>query len=108
MVSPGKSRDGTVMSDRTREASDASEYPQTWMDSIDEVLDEAMARDEGLELTAEDLRVEVPLRFGEDAPRAEWEFDGGVRIDVEGERGPLAEWVRLWGSQLPERQTQDD
>lgn len=96
------------MSDRTREASESSEYPQTWMDSIDEVLDEAMTRDEGLELTAEALRVEVPLHFGEDATRAEWKFDGSVRIDVEGERGPLAEWVRLWGSQLPERRGRDD
>jgi hypothetical protein len=96
------------MSDRTREAPESSEYPQTWMDSIDEVLDEAMTRDEGLELTAEDLRVEVPLQFGADATRAEWEFDGSVRIDVEGERGPLAEWVRLWGSQLPERRQRDD
>ncbi|MFB6206084.1 MAG: hypothetical protein ABEJ05_06115 [Haloglomus sp.] len=96
------------MSDRSRGASDDTEYPQTWMDSIDEVLDEAVTRDEGLELTAEDLRVEVPLRFGEDASRAEWGFDGSVRIDVEGERGPLAEWLRLWESQLPRRERTDD
>jgi hypothetical protein len=91
------------MSDRPREAPATSTDPQTWMDSIDEMLDEAVSRDEGLELTAEDLRVHIPLRFGEDAPRAEWGFDGNVRIEVEGERGPLAEWVQLWESQLPDR-----
>ena len=84
-----------------REAPDDGPYPRTWMDSLDEVLDEAVTRDEGVEFTAEGLRVQVPSRFGEDAPRAEWGFDGSVRIDVEGERGPLAEWVRLWGAQLP-------
>ena len=104
------------MTDRTRQAPEGSEsssasdadYPQTWMDGIDEVLDEAMTRDEGLELTAEDLQVEVPLRFGESTPRAEWGLDGSVRIDVEGERGPLAEWVRLWGAQFPERRNGED
>jgi len=90
-----------------REAPDDGPYQRTWMDSLDEVLDEAITRDEGVELTAEGLRVQVPLRFGEDSPRAEWGFDGSVRIDVEGERGPLAEWVRLWGAQLP-READDD
>jgi hypothetical protein len=83
------------------ESAATGERPRTWMDGVDQMLDEAVARDEGLELTAEDLSVEVPLRFGPDAPRAEWGFDGSVRVDVEGERGPLAEWLRLWGEQLP-------
>jgi hypothetical protein len=91
------------MSERTRGTPEGTaDRSQTWMDSLDQVLDEAVTRDEGLELTAEDLRVQIPLRLGADAPRAEWGFDGSVRIDVEGERGPLAEWVRLWGSQLPQ------
>lgn len=96
------------MSERTRGTPEGTaDRPRTWMDSLDEVLDEAVTRDEGLELTAEDLRVQIPLRFGEDAPCAEWGFDGSVRIDVEGERGPLAEWVRLWGSQLPQEGERD-
>jgi hypothetical protein len=74
------------------------------MDALEEMLDETVDREEQLELVAEDLRVEVPLRMGEDAPRAEWGFDGTVRVDVDGVRGPLAEWLRIW----EERRESDD
>ena len=82
----------------------APERPHTWMDALEEMLDETVDREDQLELVAEDLRVEVPLRMGRDAPRAEWGFDGTVRVDVDGVRGPLAEWLRI----SEERSDRDD
>ena len=70
--------------------------PPTWLDTVEQLLDETVDREEQFELVAEDLRVEVPLLAGEDTPRAEWGFDGTVSVDVKGLRGPLAEWLQLW------------
>ena len=42
-----------------REAPDDGPYQRTWMDSLDEVLDEAVTRDEGVEFTAEGDRKSV-------------------------------------------------
>ena len=69
---------------------------EEWVNVIDDVIDESVRHDDAIELTAEDLAVEVPTRFGEDAPRAEWRFDGSVTVSVKGASGPLAEWLRWW------------
>lgn len=66
------------------------------MEFLDDLLDEEIDRDEAIELTAEDLEVDVPIRFGEDSPHANWGFDGTVRVSVEGRSGPLADWLRFW------------
>jgi len=68
----------------------------SWVEALDDVLDSAVERDDVLELRAERLNVDVPLRFGADAERAEWRFDGTVTVTVEGTSGPLAEWLRWW------------
>jgi hypothetical protein len=68
----------------------------TWLDVADELIDESVDREESVTLTAEDLTVEVPVAFGEDADRAEWGFDGGLTVTVEGMRGSLAEWMHLF------------
>jgi hypothetical protein len=110
---------------------DAYDDSLTWTDVIDATIDEELARDEAIQLTAEDLAVDVPMRFDADADvdadidadtdtdtdadadadadidtgserapsnheRARWRFDGTVSVTVEGVRGPLAEWLRLW------------
>ncbi|WP_430505227.1 hypothetical protein [Haloparvum sp. PAK95] len=74
----------------------AEEEEESWLEVLDDLLDEEIDRDEALELTAEDLEVDVPLRFGEDSPHAKWGFDGTVRVSVEGPSGPLADWLRFW------------
>ncbi|MFB6236179.1 MAG: hypothetical protein ABEH81_15640 [Halopenitus sp.] len=75
---------------------DAAEEDESWLEFLDDLLDEEIDRDEALELTAEDLEVDVPLRFGEDSPHAKWGFDGTVRVSVKGPSGPLADWLRFW------------
>ncbi|PSP84758.1 hypothetical protein BRC83_04775 [Halobacteriales archaeon QS_1_68_17] len=78
------------------ETGDASPAPETWLDAIDEMLDEGVDSDEAVTLTAEELTVDVPMAFGADAPRATWRFDGSVTVSVDGMRRPLAGWLRLW------------
>jgi hypothetical protein len=68
----------------------------TWLDVFDDVLDEVVDDGETVEAEFDDLRVEIPIRYGADADRAEWGFDGAVTVHVEGLRGPLAEWMRWW------------
>ena len=63
---------------------------------VDELLEEELASDERVELTMEDVSVDVPLAFGDDAPTAEWSLDGTVRVETEGEAGALREWLQLW------------
>jgi hypothetical protein len=79
--------------------SDAEEG-YTWLDAADEVLDAAVEEESVVELTAEELEVEVPLRFGDDAPVARWRVDGAVSVHVDGVRRPLAEWLRMWGEEV--------
>jgi hypothetical protein len=74
---------------------------EEWIGALDDVLDAAIDREKGIECTCEDLRVDVPLRMGPDAERARWEFDGTVRVHVDGAGGPLAEWLRWWYRKLP-------
>lgn len=69
---------------------------QTWLGAVEEMLDATIERDEAFEFTFEEFEADVPLRMGEDAPRARWGLDGTVRVHVEGTRGPLAEWLRWW------------
>ena len=67
-----------------------------WTRTAEEVLDEAVDRDERIACSFEELAVGVPVRTGADAPIAHWEFDGSVEIGIDGERGPLADWLRWW------------
>ncbi|SFR63592.1 hypothetical protein [Halogeometricum limi] len=69
---------------------------ESWMRIVDKLLDEEVDRTEEIQLTAEDLSVDVPLSWGEDAQRATWKFNGNVTVHVEGMRGPLADWLKLW------------
>ncbi|WP_123536513.1 hypothetical protein [Halosimplex salinum] len=68
----------------------------TWLDVADELIDESVDREESVTLNAEDLTVDVPLSFGEEAQRAQWQFDGKVTVTVEGMRGSIAEWMHLF------------
>ena len=63
--------------------------------AIERLLDESVDRNESFEVDVDDLAVEVPLRFGEDAPTATWGFDGHVTVTVDGIRAPLREWIEL-------------
>lgn len=74
---------------------------EEWIGVVDDVLDAAIDREEVIECTCEDLRVDVPITMGPDPERARWEFDGKVKVRVEGHRGALAEWLRWWHRKLP-------
>ena len=87
------------MSDDT---ADTGRVPERWLELLELVIDEGIEREGGIELSAEDLRVEVPLAFGDDAERAEWGFDGSVTVETEGTRGTLAEWYHLHRESLPD------
>jgi hypothetical protein len=75
----------------------------SWDETFDDVIGSAVDREEEIELRAEGIRVEVPLRTDPDADRAEWRFDGTVRINVDGASGPLAEWLRWWNDRTGSR-----
>ncbi|QZX99261.1 hypothetical protein [Halobaculum rubrum] len=75
--------------------------PEQWLTLLEQMIDEGIEREGGIKLSAEDLRVEVPLAFGEDADRAEWGFDGSVTVETKGTRGTLAEWFHLHHESLP-------
>ncbi|MFC7068559.1 hypothetical protein [Halobaculum lipolyticum] len=87
------------MSDET---DDSRRVPERWLNLLELVIDEGIEREGGIELSAEDLRVEVPLAFGDDAERAEWGFDGSVTVETKGTRGTLAEWYHLHRESLPD------
>lgn len=72
--------------------------PQTWLDFAGEVIDEGVDRDERVSLTCDEMTVEIPSQVGQDADHAVWRLNGTVRVSVDGMRGPLAEWIRLWRS----------
>lgn len=67
-----------------------------WTRTAEDVLDEAVDRDERIVCAFDELRVGVPVRIGADAPVAQWELDGSVEITVRGDRGPLADWLQFW------------
>lgn len=75
---------------------------RTWLDVVEQVLDEEIDREEAIRLTADDLSVDVPLSYGEDSERATWRFNGTVTVTVDGMRGPLADWLKLWLSESPD------
>jgi len=79
-----------------RAAGPPGDGPYSWLETVDEVLDESVDRGATVECRLEEFEVDVPLAFGEDADSARWRFDGTVRVNVEGQRGPLAEWLRWW------------
>jgi hypothetical protein len=70
--------------------------PESWLRTLDKVIDEEVDREESIRLTVEELDVDVPLSFGADAEQATWRFDGSVTVHVDGMRGPLASWLKLW------------
>jgi hypothetical protein len=76
--------------------------PERWLDVLELVIDEGIEREGGVTLSADDLRVEVPLAFGDDADRAKWGFDGSVTVETNGTRGTLAEWYHLHRESLPD------
>jgi hypothetical protein len=69
---------------------------RTWLDVVEQVLDEEIDREEAIRLTADELEVDVPLSYGDGAQRATWRFNGSVTVTVDGMRGPLADWLKLW------------
>ena len=69
---------------------------RTWLDVVEQVLDEEIDREEAIRLMAEDFAVEVPLSYGDEPERATWRFNGSVTVTVDGMRGPLADWLKLW------------
>ncbi|WP_201289507.1 hypothetical protein [Halobaculum saliterrae] len=75
--------------------------PEEWITLLEQMIDESIEREGGIQLSAEDLQVDVPLAFGEDADRAEWGFDGSVTVETKGTRGSLAEWFHLHHESLP-------
>jgi hypothetical protein len=88
----------TTVSPRNPNLETMSETPETTGEPslMDELLEEELSSDERVELAFEDVNVDVPLAFGDDAPAAEWRVDGTVRIETEGEAGALREWLQLW------------
>lgn len=87
------------MNDDTRAS---RRVPERWLDVLELAIDEGIEREGGVTLSADDLRVEVPLAFGDDADRAEWGFDGSVTVETDGTRGTLAEWYHLHRESLPD------
>jgi len=83
------------------DAQHSRRVPERWLSVLELVLDEGIERDGGVELSADDLRIDVPLSFGDGASRAEWGFDGSVTVETEGTRGTLAEWYHLHRESLP-------
>jgi len=69
---------------------------RTWLDVVEQVLDEEIDREEAVRLTADELTLDVPLSYGDDPERATWRFNGSVTVTVDGMRGPLADWLKLW------------
>jgi hypothetical protein len=69
---------------------------RTWLDVVEQVLDEEIDREEAIRLTAEEFEVDIPLSYGPDPERATWRFNGSVTVTVDGMRGPLADWLKLW------------
>lgn len=89
-----------IMSDSSESSAsraDLSAEQYTWLDAIEEVIDASIDEKADLEATFEDLTVDVPLAYGDEAERAQWGFDGTVRVSVDGMRGHVAEWLRWWG-----------
>lgn len=70
--------------------------PEEWLDVIEKVLDAEIDSDEAIHLSAEDLTVDVPLSYGDDYEQAKWRFNGDVTVSVDGMRGTLAAWLKLW------------
>ncbi|MFC7027545.1 hypothetical protein ACFQJ5_08010 [Halomicroarcula sp. GCM10025324] len=70
--------------------------------AIERLLDETVDRDESFELEVEDLEVTVPLRFGQDSPKAKWGLNGRVTVTVDGIRAPLREWIEIHEDRLVE------
>lgn len=76
---------------------------RTWLDVVEQVLDEEIDREEAIRLVADDFTVDVPLSYGDEPERARWRFNGSVTVTVDGMRGPLADWLKLWLSGSPAR-----
>lgn len=75
--------------------------------AVERLLDETVDRDDALAVSVDDLEVDVPIHFGEGAPRARWRFNGDVTVTVDGVRGPLREWIDLHEERTVERPSDD-
>lgn len=82
--------------------------PQTWLDIAGEIIDEGVDRDERVSVICDEMTVEIPSQAGRDADHAVWRLNGTIRVSVDGMRGPLAEWVRLWQSHSREKRAEED
>lgn len=71
-----------------------------WTAAADELLDEAVDRNERIACQFEEFSLGIPVRTGSDPPLANWEFDGGVEIAIKGERGPLVDWMEWWNDKV--------
>lgn len=80
---------------------DGRDGPEEWLATLDELLDEGVEREDHIRISADDFRVEVPVAFGEDAPRAPWRFDGDLTVEIDGVRASLAEWFRIHDEEPP-------
>lgn len=92
-------RKGRRSDDRPSESAPSKDERLWWLSFAEEMIDEGLDRDEQFDVTVENLEVDVPARFGEDAPAARWRFDGRVSVRIDGTRGPLAEWLQFWAAQ---------
>jgi hypothetical protein len=77
-----------------RDAGAGPDY--TWLDAVEQVLDASIEEEADLEATLEEVEVDIPTRYGDDAPFGRWRFDGSVTVSVDGMRGGLAEWIRYY------------
>ena len=75
---------------------------ESWLESVEHVLDASIDREEPIECTFEEFDVAIPMAMGADPEHARWEVDGSVRVSVEGTRGPLADWLRWWHEKVAE------
>ena len=72
--------------------------PPSWLDVVENVLDENITGEDEIEAHLSEFTVEIPAELGEGAPHYRWEFDGGLTVRTEGVRATLAEWLRYWDS----------
>lgn len=80
------------MTDETARRPDAP----SWLDVVDEVLDETVAGEDEISASLSEFTVDVPASLGEETTHYRWAFDGDVTVRTEGVRATLAEWLQYW------------
>lgn len=79
----------------------AGEEWEEWLKTVEGVLDETVEREGKLECEFDNLQLGIPTSWGEETEHAQWSFNGTVRIQVEGDRRPLAAWLKWWYERMP-------